>query len=76
MADTIAAPDEGDLREYIESLSSVLNSHERRAVELMAEGYTPDEMARELGIKPHSAVQLRYRIIAKLRQYYRPDNNK
>ena len=37
MADTIAAPDEGDLREYIESLSSVLNPHERRAVELMAE---------------------------------------
>jgi RNA polymerase sigma factor (sigma-70 family) len=77
MADTIANPDDPSmLRDYIESLSSVLNPHERRAVELMAEGYTPDEMARELGIKPHSAVQLRYRIIAKLRQYYRPDNNK
>jgi len=69
-------PDEGDLREYIESLSSVLNPHERRAVELMAEGYTPDEMARELGIKPHSAIQLRYRIIAKLRNYYRTENKK
>lgn len=76
MADTIAAPDEGNLREYIESLSSVLNPHERRAVELMAEGYTPDEMARELGIKPHSAIQLRYRIIAKLRNYYRTENKK
>ena len=76
MADTIAAPDEGDFREYIESLSSVLNPHERRAVELMAEGYTPDEMARELGIKPHSAIQLRYRIIAKLRNYYRTENKK
>ena len=59
------------LRDRIESLAAVLNPHERQAVELMAEGYTPDEMARELGIKPHSAIQLRYRIIAKLRQHYR-----
>lgn len=72
MADTLANPDDPSmLRDYIESLSSVLNSHERCAVELIAEGYTPDEMARELGIKPHSAVQLRYRIISKLRNYYR-----
>ena len=42
----------------------------------MAEGYTPDEMARELGIKLHSAIQLRYRIIAKLRNYYRTENKK
>lgn len=76
MADTIAAPDESNLGEYIESVTSVLNPHERRAVELMAEGYTPDEMAHVLGIKPRSAVQLRYRIIAKLRQHYRSDNNK
>ena len=72
MSDTLANPDDPSmLRDYIESLASVLNPHERRAVELMAEGYTPDEMARELGIKPHSAIQLRYRIIDKLRKYYR-----
>ena len=59
------------LRDRIESLAAVLNPQERQAVELMAEGYTPDEMARELGIKPHSAIQFRYRIIAKLRNYYR-----
>ena len=77
MADTLAVPDDPSmLRGYIESLASVLNPHERRAVELMAEGYTPDEMARELGIKPHSAIQLRYRIIAKLRNYYRTENKK
>ncbi len=77
MADTLTDPDNPSLlREYIESLSSVLNPHERRAVELMAEGYTPDEMARELGIKLHSAIQLRYRIIAKLRNYYRTENKK
>lgn len=71
MSDTIAAPDEDYLREQIDSLSSILNPHERHAFKLMAEGYTPDEMANELGIRPHSAVQLRYRIIAKLRNYYR-----
>lgn len=72
MADTLAEADEQTLlRDRIESLASVLNPHERRAVGLMAEGYTPDEMARELGIKPHSAIQLRYRIIAKLRQHHR-----
>lgn len=77
MADTLADSDDPSmLRDYIESLASVLNPHERRAVELMAEGYTPDEMARELGIKPHSAIQLRYRIIAKLRNYYRTENKK
>jgi len=76
MADTIAVPDESTLHDYIESITSVLNPHERQAVELMSEGYTPDEMAHVLGIKPRSAVQLRYRIIAKLRQYYRSDNKK
>lgn len=75
LADTLTVPDDGPLRDYIESLSSVLNPHERRAVGLMAEGYTPDEMAQELGIKPHSAVQLRYRIIAKLRQHFNSENN-
>lgn len=75
IADTIADPYEGYLRDRIESISTVLNPHERRAVELMAEGYTPGEMANELGIKPRSAVQLRYRIIAKLRQHCRSDTN-
>lgn len=72
MVDTITASDDQTLlSEHIESLSSILTPHERRAVELMAKGYTPDEMARELGIRLHSAIQLRYRIIAKLRRYYR-----
>ena len=75
LADTLAAPDESSLRDYIDSLADILTPHERQALQLMAEGYNPDEMASELGIKPHSAVQLRYRIIAKLRQHHRPDNN-
>ena len=68
---TLAAPDESTLRDYIDSLADILTPHERQALQLMAEGYNPDEMANELGIKPHSAVQLRYRIIAKLRSHFK-----
>lgn len=71
LADTLAAPDESSLRDYIDSLADILTPHERQALQLMAEGYNPDEMASELGIKPHSAVQLRYRIIAKLRSHFK-----
>ena len=71
LADTLAAPDESTLRDYIDSLADILTPHERQALQLMAEGYNPDEMASELGIKPHSAVQLRYRIIAKLRSHFK-----
>ena len=71
LADTLAAPDESTLRDYIDSLADILTPHERQALQLMAEGYNPDEMASKLGIKPHSAVQLRYRIIAKLRSHFK-----
>lgn len=76
MADTLADRDELEpLRDRIEALASLLGPHERRALELMAEGYTPDEMARELGIKPRSAIQLRHRIIAKLRKHFKTEKN-
>lgn len=71
LADTIATPDETTLRDYIDSLAEILTPYERQALQLMAEGYNPDDMARELGIKPHSAAQLRYRIKAKLRNHYK-----
>ncbi len=71
LANTIAAPDETTLHDYIDSLADILTPYERHALQLMAEGYNPDDMARELGIKPHSAVQLRYRIKAKLRNHFK-----
>lgn len=71
MANTIAAPDETTLHDYIDSLADILTPYERHALQLMAEGYNPDDMARELGIKPRSAVQLRYRIKAKLRNHFK-----
>lgn len=56
----------------LEPFASLLTPHEFRALALMAEGYAPDEMASILGIKPRSAIQLRYRITAKLRKYHQP----
>ena len=70
MADSVAEPEENTLREYLESLAVILNPHEFKALQMMAEGYNPDEMAKALNIKLHSAIQLRYRIITKLRQKY------
>lgn len=56
----------------LEPYAELLSPHEFRALQLMAEGYAPDEMASLLGIKPRSAIQLRYRITAKLRKYHQP----
>ena len=71
LADSLAAPDESSLRDYIDSLADILTPHERQALQLMADGYNPDDMARKLGIKPHSAIQLRYRIKVKLRNHFK-----
>lgn len=56
----------------LEPYAELLSPHEFRALQLMAEGYAPDEMASILGIKPRSAIQLRYRITTKLRKYHQP----
>lgn len=67
MADTIAEPDNSHLRDTIDTLAALLTPYERRAFYLMADGYSAEDMARELGIKHRSAVLLRHRIIKKLR---------
>lgn len=56
----------------LEPFADMLTPHEFRALALMAEGYSPGEMASILGIKPRSAIQLRHRIITKLRKYHQP----
>lgn len=78
MADTIAEPDNSHLHDLIESMADTLTPHERKAFLLMADGYNPDDMAHALGIKTHSATQLRYRILIKLRHNFNPQssNNK
>lgn len=76
IADTLAVPDGGEVRDRLEVLSEVLTPHERHAFWMMAGGYTAEEIAMELGIKRHSAEQLRYRIMQRIRQRYRKDNEK
>lgn len=68
MADTVAAPNDSRQRETIDKLATLLTPHERHAFLLMAEGYSAEDMAKELGIKHRSAVTLRHRIIEKLKK--------
>lgn len=67
----LAVPVENAARERVEVLAELLEGREREAFMMMAEGCNADEIAEELGIKPRSAVQLRYRITAKLRKIYK-----
>lgn len=67
MADTMAEPEDDGVHETLETLALHLTPEERDALFLMAEGYSAEELAQELGIKHRSAVQLRHRIIGKLR---------
>lgn len=75
MADTVAEPDDILLRETIDELAAQLPPREQRAFLLMADGYTAEELAKEMGIKHRSAVMLRHRIIEKLRQRYNKEQN-
>lgn len=63
MADTISESDESELRDAIDALAIQLTPHERRAFYLMADDYSAEDMAKELGIKYRSAILLRHRII-------------
>lgn len=68
VADVLSENEQNKLRETIENLSTQLTPHERQAFYLMADGYSAEELAKEMGIKHRSAVLLRHRIISKLRQ--------
>ena len=56
MADSVAEPEENTAREYLESLAVILNPYEYKALQMMAEGYKPDEMAKALNIKQQILV--------------------
>lgn len=70
MADTLSEPDNSHLHDTLDSLATLLTPHERQAFYLMAEGYSAEDLAIELGIKHRSAVLLRHRIIEKLRHHF------
>ncbi|MBR4505917.1 MAG: sigma-70 family RNA polymerase sigma factor [Bacteroidales bacterium] len=73
MAGPLVPDDDDPLRERIDAMAKVLTPHERHALELMAEGYSLGEMARELGIRRGSAAKLRHRIYEKLRRHFNPE---
>ena len=75
LSDLSYLSDQSDVADCIDSLADILTPYELKALRLMADGYNPDDMARELGIKPHSAAQLRYRIRAKLRNHFTTHNS-
>lgn len=68
MADTIGETVDDNLCDTIDTLATFLTPHERRAFYLIADGYSAEELAKELGIKHRSAVILRHRIIEKLKK--------
>ena len=68
MADTLGEPDDSHLRDTLDALAAHLTPYESRALYLMADDYSAEDIAKELGIKHRSAVLLRHRIIEKLRQ--------
>lgn len=68
LTDTVLENESSHLRDTIDTLATTLTAHERQAFYLMADGYSAEDLAKELGIKHRSAVMLRHRIIAKLRQ--------
>ena len=74
MADTVAAEDDSQTSELLDTMASVLTPHECYAMELMLQGYSTSEVARILHIRPPSAYQLRHRIIIKLRNHYNNNN--
>lgn len=70
---TLVQHDDDPLRESIDAMAEVLTPHERHALELMTEGYSIGDMARELGIRRDSAAKLRHRIYEKLRRHFNPE---
>lgn len=66
-ADTDGADDACDL---LDEMAMCLSPDMGRALGLMASGLSVQEMAHELGLKPRSVVQMRYRIIRILRSRY------
>ena len=57
------------------SLAEGLNSNERQLLDLLLDGYSTAEAAEKMGMKVHSADQLRYRMIQKMREKVKKDEH-
>lgn len=75
LAAILAAPDDSPQRELIEELAAPLDDRERRLLDLLLAGYSQREIALLLGVQTDSVKKMRRRIIDKMRQNYRRNNN-
>lgn len=66
--DPPAGPDSQSARQEIEALAIGLTDAEHLVLQRILDGYSIAEIASELGIKPASVSQTRYRIIQKMRK--------
>lgn len=76
MADTLVDDShDDDVRETLEQLAVGLNERERRYLQLNNEGYTAEEIARQLQTSTPAVYMLRQRVIQKMRDTYNRINN-
>lgn len=59
---------DAERRELLLSLAEGLNDSERQLLDLLLEGYSTAEAAEKMGMKAHTADQLRYRMIQKMKE--------
>lgn len=59
---------DAERRELLLSLAEGLNDSERKLLDLLLEGYSTAEAAEKMGMKAHTADQLRYRMIQKMKE--------
>lgn len=64
-----------DVRETLEQLAVGLNERERRYLQLNNEGYSADEIARQLQTSTPAVYMLRQRVVRKMRDTYNRINN-
>lgn len=70
----VVAEETNNHRETIEALAVGLNDYERKALDMVLDGYSVSDMAKILGIKTASVSQLRYRIVEKMREQSKRDS--
>ncbi len=64
----LAAAESDDRRATIDELATGLTDHERQVLQLTLDGWSTDEIADELDVKNRTVVQIRWRIVQKMKE--------
>ena len=67
-AEEVAATQADEDRETIEALSTGLDERQRKVLQMILDGYRADEIAATLGVKKRSVVQMRWRIVQRMKE--------